>query len=66
MMCGNISIIFMEFNSYMHSQLYKITTFLIHFYLYHEHRNPVLSGCVVGGTMSAKGGPAAACIGYNT
>lgn len=29
----------------------------------HDVWNPMLSGCVVGGTMSAKGGPAAACIG---
>lgn len=25
--------------------------------------NPVVSGCVVGGTLSARGGPAAACVG---
>jgi import inner membrane translocase subunit TIM22 len=29
----------------------------------HDVWNPVVSGCVVGGTLSAKGGPAAACIG---
>jgi import inner membrane translocase subunit TIM22 len=29
----------------------------------HDVWNPVISGCVVGGTMSAKGGPAAACLG---
>ena len=29
----------------------------------HDVWNPVLSGCAVGATLSAKGGPAAACIG---
>lgn len=29
----------------------------------HDVWNPVLSGCVVGATLSASGGPAAACIG---
>lgn len=29
----------------------------------HDVWNPVLSGCAVGGALSAKGGPAAACIG---
>lgn len=29
----------------------------------HDVWNPVISGCAVGGAMSAKGGPAAACIG---
>ena len=29
----------------------------------HDVWNPVISGCAVGATLSAKGGPAAACIG---
>lgn len=29
----------------------------------HDIWNPVVTGCVVGGTMSAKGGPAAVCMG---
>lgn len=29
----------------------------------HDVWNPVLSGCVVGATLSANGGPAAACMG---
>jgi import inner membrane translocase subunit TIM22 len=29
----------------------------------HDVFNPMLSGCAVGATLSAKGGPAAACIG---
>ena len=29
----------------------------------HDVWNPVASGCVVGATLSAKGGPAAACLG---
>eukprot|EP01038_Epipyxis_sp_PR26KG_P004918 gene4918-6881_t len=29
----------------------------------HDVWNPVLSGCVVGATLSAKAGPAAACVG---
>lgn len=29
----------------------------------HDIWNPVLSGCAVGATLSAKGGPGAACIG---
>jgi import inner membrane translocase subunit TIM22 len=29
----------------------------------HDVWNPVLSGCAVGATLSAKGGPAAACLG---
>lgn len=29
----------------------------------HDVWNPVLSGCVVGATLSASGGPAAACLG---
>ncbi len=29
----------------------------------HDVWNPVASGCLVGGTISAKGGPAAACLG---
>jgi import inner membrane translocase subunit TIM22 len=29
----------------------------------HDIWNPVLSGCLVGGTMAAKGGPGAACVG---
>lgn len=29
----------------------------------HDVWNPVVSGCIVGGTLSAKGGPAAACVG---
>lgn len=29
----------------------------------HDGWNPVISGCIVGGTLSAKGGPTAACIG---
>jgi len=29
----------------------------------HDVWNPVLSGCAVGGTLSARAGPAAACIG---
>jgi mitochondrial import inner membrane translocase subunit TIM22 len=29
----------------------------------HDVWNPVVSGCVVGATLSAKGGPAAACVG---
>jgi import inner membrane translocase subunit TIM22 len=32
----------------------------------HDVWNPVLSGCAVGGTLSARAGPAAACIGYYT
>jgi import inner membrane translocase subunit TIM22 len=29
----------------------------------HDVWNPVISGCAVGATLSAKGGPAAACLG---
>jgi import inner membrane translocase subunit TIM22 len=29
----------------------------------HDVWNPVISGCIVGGTLSASGGPAAACMG---
>eukprot|EP01040_Poterioochromonas_malhamensis_P016125 gene16126-18224_t len=29
----------------------------------HDSWNPVISGCAVGATLSAKGGPTAACIG---
>ena len=29
----------------------------------HDVWNPVVSGCIVGATLSAKGGPAASCMG---